>query len=276
VTSTTHTYDNEGNRIKRTETATGEVTNYTWDRRNRLTKVETKNGATVTKLVTYIYDVFDRRIGKSIDPDGSGILPAIIERFIYDRDHILLSFDGSSNLTHRYLHGAMLDQILADESNGQVLWTLTDNLGTVRDLVNGAGAVQNRIKYDSFGNITSQTNASINTRFGYTGRELDAETGLYYYRARYYDAAVGRFISEDPISFGGGDVNLSRYVGNNPVDKTDPYGLEEGVSIPDIIGNILVGIGAGVLWLLDLLGNKIKLGVRQECRQLLLSYAASK
>jgi hypothetical protein len=112
--------------------------------------------------VTYIYDVFDRRIGKSIDPDpdGSGILPAVIERFVDDRDHILLSFDGSSNLTHRYLHGAMLDQILADESNGQVLWTLTDNLGTVRDLVNSSGVVQNHIKYDSFGNITSQTNAS--------------------------------------------------------------------------------------------------------------------
>jgi RHS repeat-associated protein len=212
-----------------------------------LTKVETKNGATVTKLVTYIYDVFDRRIGKSIDSDGSGILPAVIERFVYDRDHILLSFDGNGNLTHRYLHGAMLDQILADESNGQVLWTLTDNLGTVRDLVNSSGVVQNRIKYDSFGNITSQTNASINTRFGYTGRELDAETGLYYYRARYYDAIVGRFISEDPISFADGDVNLSRYVGNNPVNDTDPSGLEEGVSIPDIIGNIIVGIGAGVL-----------------------------
>jgi hypothetical protein len=61
---------------------------------------------------------------------------------------------------------------------------------------------------------------------------------------------MGRFISEDPISFGAGDVNLSRYVGNNPVNDTDPSGLEEGVSIPDIIGNIIVGIGAGVLWLL--------------------------
>ncbi|MBD2044013.1 RHS repeat-associated core domain-containing protein [Microcoleus sp. FACHB-672] len=52
--------------------------------------------------------------------------------------------------------------------------------------------------YHSFGQATSQTNAALNFRFGYTGRELDSETRQYYYRARYYDAGVGRFISEDP------------------------------------------------------------------------------
>jgi RHS repeat-associated protein len=56
------------------------------------------------------------------------------------------------------------------------------------------------------------------------GRELDRETGLYYYRARYYDPKVGRFISEDPIGFSAGDTNLYRYVGNNPTNYTDPTG----------------------------------------------------
>jgi RHS repeat-associated protein len=60
--------------------------------------------------------------------------------------------------------------------------------------------------------------------FAYTGREYDEETGLYYYRARYYDADTGRFISEDPIGFEGGDVNLYVYVGNNPVLLIDPEG----------------------------------------------------
>ena len=69
-------------------------------------------------------------------------------------------------------------------------------------------------------------------RFGYTGREQDAETGLDYYRARYYDSAVGRFISEDPIGFGAGDANLYRYVGNSPTNYTDPSGLEAEIRWP--------------------------------------------
>jgi RHS repeat-associated protein len=220
----TYAYDNEGNRLKRTKTT--EVTDYTWDYRNRLTKVETKSGTRVTKSASYIYDVFDRRIARSMYPDGLPTIPPVAERrFVYDRDHILLSFDNNNNLTHRYLYGPVLDMVLADESNGNILWTLADNLGTVRDLVSSGGVVQNHRKYDSFGNLTSQSNAGIPTRFGYTGREWDADTGLYFYRSRYYDPLVGRFISEDLIGFAAGDTNLYRYVGNSPVNAIDPMGL---------------------------------------------------
>jgi RHS repeat-associated protein len=100
-----------------------------------------------------------------------------------------------------------------------------DNQGTFRDITNNVGAVQNHIRYDSFGKITSQTNANFSTRFNYTGREYDAETGLYFYRSRYYDPVVGRFIGEDAIGFGGGDANLYRYVGNGPTNFADPFGV---------------------------------------------------
>lgn len=60
--------------------------------------------------------------------------------------------------------------------------------------------------------------------YTYTGREWDRETGLYYYRARYYDPIEGRFISKDPIGFLGGDLNLFGYVQNNPVNRIDPSG----------------------------------------------------
>lgn len=60
-----------------------------------------------------------------------------------------------------------------------------------------------------------------------TGREWDKETGLYYYRARYYDPMEGRFISKDPIGFDGGDVNLYGYVQNNPINWVDPSGLSQ-------------------------------------------------
>ena len=65
----------------------------------------------------------------------------------------------------------------------------------------------------------------------FTAREYDSETGLYFYRARYYDPAIGRFISEDPIGFSGGDLNLYAYVRNNPVSRIDPYGEKVTITI---------------------------------------------
>jgi RHS repeat-associated protein len=80
--------------------------------------------------------------------------------------------------------------------------------------------------YDSFGNIKFTPFPHwIKQPYTYTGREFDHETGLYYYRARYYDPKAGRFVTKDPIGFDGGDYNLFVYVGNNPVNFVDPMGL---------------------------------------------------
>jgi RHS repeat-associated protein len=103
-----------------------------------------------------------------------------------------------------------------------LVWSLADRQGSVVDLVDVQGNVLNHFVYDSFGNRTATTAADF--RFGYTGRELDGESGLYYYRARYYDPSLGRFISEDPIGFSAGDTNLYRYVSNSPTNFTDPTG----------------------------------------------------
>jgi RHS repeat-associated protein len=102
---------------------------------------------------------------------------------------------------------------------------LADHQGSICQIVDNGGALLNQITYDSYGNITHQTNPSVTFRFGYTGREWDGETGQYYYRARYYDARVGRFLSTDPIGFTAGDANLYRYVFNSPTNFTDPSGL---------------------------------------------------
>ncbi|HUP81044.1 MAG TPA: RHS repeat-associated core domain-containing protein, partial [Pirellula sp.] len=236
-----YAYDAEGNRTKRTNIASGEVTDYEWDYRNRLIRVRTKpnDQGPVTKDVIYTYDVFDRRIAKSVDADGPGSAPAKIERFVYDGVHIALSFDGTGTPIHRYLHGPMVDQILADENAlGQILWSMTDNQGTVRDLVDSSGTVRNHITFDSFGRLADQTNATIDFLFAYTGREFDRETGLYYYRARYYDSQSGRFLSEDPLGFMGDLSNLSRYVGNNVSNKQDPSGLLTGIEF--VIVTIIV------------------------------------
>jgi RHS repeat-associated protein len=183
------------------------------------------SSGTVSKSVEYTYDAYDRRIAKNIDPDGAGAAPVQTERMVYDGDNIALTFDGTGNQTHRYLHGPRVDEILVDETTTGVNWALTDNQGTVRDVIDSNGVVLNHLTYDSYGQVTSETNPNVEFRYGYTGRERDEETGLDYYRARYFDAAVGRFISEDPIGFDAGDSNLSRYISNNPVNGTDPSGL---------------------------------------------------
>jgi RHS repeat-associated protein len=218
-------YDKQGNLIRKHAKGTGEETEYSWDYRNRLTQVIVKRKGRIVEQVDYTYDAFDRRIAKSVDPDGEGRAQTETERFVYDGEHIALTFDGQGKQTHRYLYGPQIDQVLADETvNGAVQWALSDQQGSVRDVINNQGQILNHIRYDSFGNITSQSNANVDFRFGYTGREFDEETGLYYYRARYYDAAIGRFISEDPMGFGAGDSNLYRYVGNSATNYTDPTG----------------------------------------------------
>ena len=96
------------------------------------------------------------------------------------------------------VNGAVVDELLArTSSGGATAWYLTDKLGSVRDIVSSSGTELDHIVYDSFGNIVSETNASNGDRFKYAGMEYDSTTGLYYDRARYNDAAIGRFMSRD-------------------------------------------------------------------------------
>jgi RHS repeat-associated protein len=191
-----------------------------------LTGITVKNDlGEIIRTAEYTYDVYNQRIAKTVDTDGDGSLAAVTERFVYGRDqNIALVLDENGNVNHRYLFGNGVDQIEADESNGNVLWALTDHLGSVRDIVDDSGTVLNHVVYDAFGGVTSQTNSSVVFRYGYTAREFDAESGLQYNRARYLDSFTGKFISEDPISFEGGDFNLYRYVFNSPLNGTDPSG----------------------------------------------------
>lgn len=90
---------------------------------------------------------------------------------------------------------------------------------------NASGAVVQRYVYDSFGNMVITTNGNINQPYTYTSREYDVETGMYFYRARYYDPKVGRFVTKDPIGFAGG-INVFSYASSNPVNFMDPEGLD--------------------------------------------------
>ncbi|NCS36398.1 MAG: RHS repeat-associated core domain-containing protein [Microcystis aeruginosa G11-01] len=223
-------YDAVGNRSYRIDKITNEVTYYSWDIRDRLTGIRVINAlGEVIRTANYVYDVYDQRIAKIVDLDGDGLGAATTERFVYgSNQNIALVFDGNGTLTHRYLFANGIDQIEADEqvTTGTTLWALTDHLGSVRDVVDNSGVSQNHIVYDAFGNITSQSNSSVVFRNTYTGQEFDPESGLFSYGGRYYDPFNGKFIQEDKIGFKGKDTNLSRYVGNNSINYTDPKGTD--------------------------------------------------
>ncbi len=211
----TYTYDDEGNMLTRRKISNGDLTTFTWDYRDRLTSVQTS-----TVYDTFTYDVHNRRIGK-VTNGGAQQWTA------YDEANPYVDFSGST-LTKRYLYGRAVDKLFAstDATAGSTSWYMTDRLGSVRQNVNASGSPVNTITYESYGKISSETAPANGDRFKYTSREWDSEIGLQYNRARYYNPGVGRWISEDPIGFKGGDNNLYRYVKNSPVQFSDPSGLQ--------------------------------------------------
>ncbi|MDX1928385.1 MAG: RHS repeat-associated core domain-containing protein, partial [Pirellulaceae bacterium] len=234
----TYTYDDQGNRTSRTETATGKVTEYSWDHRNRLVTVKDRNtaGGSVVKQVDYAYDAFNRLVKRTFDADGAGSGTATNQYWVYDEGiNAVLQFDGSSasNLSHRYLWSDRVDELLADETVGSgadTLYALGDHLGTIRDIANfnestAVTSVTNHRTYNSFGKLVSETNAAVDLIFGFTGKQLDEATGLQHNLFRWYDSSLGQWLSEDPMGFAAGDENVRRYVGNAATNLSDPSGL---------------------------------------------------
>src|SRR6201999_2630305 len=114
----------------------------------------------------FAYDVFSLRVAKIVDADGPGGNAPTETYFSWENNQIALQFDGdqAADLAHRYLYGPQVDQVLADEavasltSAGDLLWPLTDQLGTVQDLAEydsstNATTIANHIEYDSYGNV---------------------------------------------------------------------------------------------------------------------------
>jgi RHS repeat-associated protein len=223
----TFTYDANGNTTSREDICGTTV--YTWDSENRLTGINGFQPACGALTASYKYDAFGRRIEKNVN--------GAVTKYLYDEQDILAEYDGDDQLVSRYVHGKGIDELISLTRAGQTYFYHTDALGSVIAITDAAGDVVQRYEYDSFGNIVSLLDPDFIQPFTYTGREYDPESGLYYYRARYYDAEMGRFISEDPIGLLGG-INLFAYVSNNPVNLTDPTGLK-GCG-PGTIGDWLI------------------------------------
>lgn len=210
TTSATYTYDNNGNLLSKVD-GSGTRT-YTWDSDNRLKQVTLPGGLTVN----YKYDALGRRIQRTTSAGAD-------ERFVHDGYDVLLDLNSSLAVTTSYLNEPGIDAHLRlTNTTTGVSYFLTDHLGSTSALTDASGNLVETFSYDSFGNNAG----SVRTRYTYTGRERDPDTGLLYYRARFYDTQLGRFMSEDPIGFTTGDVNLYGYVLNNPANFRDPSGTQ--------------------------------------------------
>ncbi|HEY6872713.1 MAG TPA: RHS repeat-associated core domain-containing protein [Geobacteraceae bacterium] len=195
-------YDNEG------ELSSGYGSSYGFDYEHRLTSF---SGA------SFSYDGMGNRL--------QAMRSGVTTRYIYDATgRLLAEADGSNNITRYYVYGqGLLAMVMPTD---QVYCYHYNASGNTVALTDQSQAMVNKYAYDPFGNIGNQMEA-VSQPFKYVGQHgvMTEPNGFYYMKARYYDPQVGRFISEDPIGFDGGSVNLSPYVQNNPLNNIDPDGL---------------------------------------------------
>jgi RHS repeat-associated protein len=206
-------YDANGNLISRK--GPGGATAYEYDTENRLVKVVAADGA----VTTYGYAPTGERVWRR---DKSGIT-----YFLYDGLELIAELNNDLRTRTTFVHGFGIDRPLAMLQDKQSYYYHADRVGSIMHLTDSNGMVAAAYSYDAFGKIKTKQGTVANP-FAYTGRELDP-TGLYYYRARYYDPSLGRFLSNDLIAAPIDqplEQNPYLYVRNNPVRFVDPFGLD--------------------------------------------------
>ncbi len=223
VGNAVYTYDTDGNLTSKIEG--GQTSNYTYDVENRLVKVVSPTGTW-----DYKYDGLGNRTATIengqrtdylVDPTGLG--------------NIVGEYNNAGNLVADYNYGiGLVSRVNGGNSN----YYDADALGSIVGVTATDGSYANRYSYLPFGESLSKVETVTNP-FEYVGQYgvTNESNGLDFMRARFYDPNLGRFTNNDPIGLNGGDTNLSRYVGNNPVNSIDPSGLEIGPTSPVPVPN---------------------------------------
>ena len=196
-------------------TTGGQTTTYSYDVLGNLKSVVGPTGFTIE----YVVDGQNRRIGKKVNA-------VLTQGFLYQNQlNPVAELDGAGAVISRFVYGAKANVPDYLIKGGVTYRIVSDHLGSPRLVVNTSdGSVAQRIDYDEFGQITSDTSPGFQP-FGFAGGLYDQHTGLVRFGARDYDAVAGRWTAKDPIGFYGHDTNLYGYVLGDPISFQDPQGF---------------------------------------------------
>ncbi len=245
----TYTYDAEGNVTKKSKGASAETWVYTYDNNDQMltaTQSATDGGA-ATERVTYVYDAF----GNRIERDAWNGTTTTVERYGLDgwnpakppatgneEFDTWAYLDGSSTLTSRQLNGTDFADVVAGQTAaGSVTWDLTDNEGSVRQVIDNSGSVLGSVTFTAYGAVAS---GAVYGKIGYTGEPLDSLTGYYSLGngKREYNPGTGTFLSVD-LLFPGTGPNPYTYASDGPTNATDPSGMgSDGFRLPEMMDEL--------------------------------------
>ena len=200
---------------------------YTHDAVNRLVDVD--------GTITYTYDALGRRVSKTVN--------GTVTKYVYDGARVIAEYDGAGQLLRKYVYGPGLDEPVLMQTGATRYYYLFDSLGSVIGLTDSSGNLVEAYRYNMYGQPLQAS--TVGNPYMFTSRRFDSETGLYYYRNRYYSPQLRRFIEPDPIGFEGG-MNLYAYVGDDPANAVDPIGLvrEFGFGSMNAMRNFSIALSA--------------------------------
>jgi RHS repeat-associated protein len=188
------------------------------------------------------YDVLGRRIQKSVNIGSQ----TKIENYYHSGQQVIEVRDGNDQLLRQYIYGNGIDEIIRmDKYEGDTFTSYyyhTDANGSVTAITDADGKLIERITYDIYGMPTfwdaagnKISKSSIGNNILFHGREYDTELNLYYFRARYYDPIMGRFLQTDPMGYAD-SMNLYQGFNMNPVNFIDPFGKQHWIIEEELAG----------------------------------------
>lgn len=211
------TFKHNANGDLESRTEAGKSARFDYDALGNLRTAKLPNGDNVE----YLVDAANRRVGKKVNGK-------VVQGFLYqNRLRPSAELDGQGKVVSRFIYGSRINVPEYLEKGGKTYRILTDHVGSPRLVVDAAvGKIVQRLDYDEFGNVLADSDPSFQP-FGFAGGMYDATTGLARFGKRDYDAATGRWTAKDPIGFRGGQANLFAYVSNDPINRRDPWGLQD-------------------------------------------------
>jgi len=208
------------------EETTPQQTSYSYDFENRLNQLNYVNipNITGTQADNFIYN------GEGLRTQA--VRNATTENYLYDGSNVLVRRNASGITTKSYTRGldigggigSLISENYTANNTAVTQFYDYNDLGSVADLTTATGTVASDYSYDSFGNLLTPQASGDTNRYLFSTKEFESRSGLEYFGARYYDPEVGRWLTSDPLGFVDG-FNTYAYLGNNPVNEVDPFGL---------------------------------------------------